>query len=1018
MSFNQYIKDSNKKINGKYVISVNGRSGVIDLDTGDIAFLDEKLGVLDQSYLDLRRDINKHEADKDNPHEVDKIQVGLPNVDNTSDLNKPISTLQKKRFDDIEAKIVANSAGYKFYEKESQLKADKPTTPLAAIALDTKKTWYWDGVKWNDMGLDYLQQLKDYIPTVAITNKGTIDDIDIISLQELGSWYVTNAKGLPKDFKGSVQAVVVENHKLGPHQIQWVWDRYNPQNLWYRRNIDTDFTRVLTYPNRRGEYGAERGSTTTYQSFGNIKATRNVSELTKSYWNKTIANIVTDAGLEDPLQWVNAQFEDLITRFPKIVTRSVLGYEATGLPIYEYVFTPEMVYNSDSGHRNSMPLAEISICCGIHGAEVNPTITTIQFLRQYCEDAGVDDFVAFSKSKAIFKVIPSINPWGTKNRTRTNSNNVDLNRNFPEDWDTATGDKGSAPLSEKESVILDKWIKDQRNSAMIYMLHGHSDPAVAWGVAISERSQEILQDAFEQYNSWYFDSFKKPSDLEDQRLTFIGNSAAGGLDRYAAVGLGISTILLEAPYGDHKLMGAGYLGSRLSFEKIFQFAIKKTIEVHERDRDKVSTWLSVLPVRNGVNAKYSQRNYVLDKIIKDVKVFNANPKLYYRVSYLGIAVEDNICSMSIQADSVERNNVEVAPSTRDFFGDTVIEFPIGQGIKDIKVRFNKISSSGITYELRIDTDLILPSTTLNLGLWRDTHRYYNYYINTDRYENTNRDISGAILERNHQGVAEIKTSSTKYGGNDPFTELQNTLGSPYYVNNNSKVLEPIIATTNIKLPTRLNTSGSIFYTENLPNLFEIPITNMTTQTFGGLHNFQAFTASTRSMNPYGFHRFVSRSPTLINTVANGFFRALIRVPDETTVEQYWLDIRSWSSGVFETVIRQNLGTCHPWVTGKPKKLDKKDTAFWSGTYDRPETLDAWLEGHWVEVSIPISSPIILYPEYTYSLRLYRQYLNGTKPVTENIRNTDIIILDGNFSFTHDIAPMLNKRYNHQMRENN
>lgn len=36
--------------------------------------------------------INNHITDKTNPHEVTKAQVGLSNVDNTSDLNKPIST--------------------------------------------------------------------------------------------------------------------------------------------------------------------------------------------------------------------------------------------------------------------------------------------------------------------------------------------------------------------------------------------------------------------------------------------------------------------------------------------------------------------------------------------------------------------------------------------------------------------------------------------------------------------------------------------------------------------------------------------------------------------------------------------------------------------------------------------------------------------------------------------------------------------------------------------------------------
>lgn len=46
-----------------------------------------------KQYVDaISGDLNNHIADKNNPHEVTKAQVGLGNVDNTSDLNKPIST--------------------------------------------------------------------------------------------------------------------------------------------------------------------------------------------------------------------------------------------------------------------------------------------------------------------------------------------------------------------------------------------------------------------------------------------------------------------------------------------------------------------------------------------------------------------------------------------------------------------------------------------------------------------------------------------------------------------------------------------------------------------------------------------------------------------------------------------------------------------------------------------------------------------------------------------------------------
>jgi hypothetical protein len=47
----------------------------------------------------VQTNLTNHEDDKSNPHEVDKSQVGLGNVDNTSDLNKPISTAVQAALD-------------------------------------------------------------------------------------------------------------------------------------------------------------------------------------------------------------------------------------------------------------------------------------------------------------------------------------------------------------------------------------------------------------------------------------------------------------------------------------------------------------------------------------------------------------------------------------------------------------------------------------------------------------------------------------------------------------------------------------------------------------------------------------------------------------------------------------------------------------------------------------------------------------------------------------------------------
>lgn len=58
----------------------------------DNSTVEELSETVTNNYNTLDGKIDTHIADKTNPHEVTKAQVGLDNVDNTSDLNKPIST--------------------------------------------------------------------------------------------------------------------------------------------------------------------------------------------------------------------------------------------------------------------------------------------------------------------------------------------------------------------------------------------------------------------------------------------------------------------------------------------------------------------------------------------------------------------------------------------------------------------------------------------------------------------------------------------------------------------------------------------------------------------------------------------------------------------------------------------------------------------------------------------------------------------------------------------------------------
>lgn len=64
-----------------------------------ISTLQNDLGDLGDQVVDNHNSLIEHISDKSNPHEVSKAQVGLGNVDNTSDMNKPVSTAMQEALD-------------------------------------------------------------------------------------------------------------------------------------------------------------------------------------------------------------------------------------------------------------------------------------------------------------------------------------------------------------------------------------------------------------------------------------------------------------------------------------------------------------------------------------------------------------------------------------------------------------------------------------------------------------------------------------------------------------------------------------------------------------------------------------------------------------------------------------------------------------------------------------------------------------------------------------------------------
>lgn len=78
-------------------------------------------------------DINTHKADTNNPHSVTASQVGLGNVNNTSDADKPISTATQSALDNKVDKVAGKGLSTNDYSDEEKGKVSTNASDILAL---------------------------------------------------------------------------------------------------------------------------------------------------------------------------------------------------------------------------------------------------------------------------------------------------------------------------------------------------------------------------------------------------------------------------------------------------------------------------------------------------------------------------------------------------------------------------------------------------------------------------------------------------------------------------------------------------------------------------------------------------------------------------------------------------------------------------------------------------------------------------------------------------------------------
>lgn len=121
------------KVEGKSLVSDTNITKLSELPTSDV--LNTNIADAKKAGTDAQTFINTHINDTDNPHNVTKAQVGLDQVNNTSDADKPVSTATQSALDSKVDKIDGKQLSTNDYTTVDKNKVAESINESAANTL-------------------------------------------------------------------------------------------------------------------------------------------------------------------------------------------------------------------------------------------------------------------------------------------------------------------------------------------------------------------------------------------------------------------------------------------------------------------------------------------------------------------------------------------------------------------------------------------------------------------------------------------------------------------------------------------------------------------------------------------------------------------------------------------------------------------------------------------------------------------------------------------------------------------
>ena len=184
------------------------------------------------------------------------------------------------------------------------------------------------------------------------------------------------------------------------------------------------------------------------------------------------------------LEYFYGLFDSLVTAYPNYIEKvdcddfaNNLGIETpdymANLPIYMYKFIPSYTPNKEAldATATDKNRLKVMILGGTH-PEYMGIWDLYQTMRIICENWTSDENLQALRWEAEYYILPCSGPYGVENRSRTNYNGVDLNRNMPtSDWylskEGTNTYSGASPSSEYETKVLIELMKDIKPNIFI-----------------------------------------------------------------------------------------------------------------------------------------------------------------------------------------------------------------------------------------------------------------------------------------------------------------------------------------------------------------------------------------------------------------------------------------------------------------------------------------------------------------------------------------------------------------------